>query len=93
MWDQLKDGDTIKHPKRSEKELTRNSEPEDENESFDSLEHDFTYEESKGAASSLSVNKTPGEDGFTKEFYESFYDLIWRDLLISYDAAFQNGFL
>ena len=28
-----------------------------------------------------------------KEFYESFYDLIWRDLLISYDAAFQKGFL
>ena len=26
-------------------------------------------------------DKTLGEDGFTKEFCESFYNLIWRDLL------------
>ena len=43
--------------------------------------------------SSFSDNKAPGEDGFTKEFYKSFYDLIWRDLLNSYEAAFQNGSL
>lgn len=59
----------------------------------DSLEHDFTFEELKEAVSSFSDNKTPGEDGFTKEFYESFYDLIWRDLLNSYNAAFQGGSL
>ena len=59
----------------------------------DSLEHNFTYEELKEAVSSFSDNKTPGEDGFTKEFYESFYDLIWRDLLNSYNAAFQSGSL
>ena len=59
----------------------------------DSLEHDFTYEELKEVVSSFSDNKTPGEDGFTKEFYEFFYDLIWRDLLNSYEAAFQNGSL
>ena len=59
----------------------------------DSLEHDFTYEELKEAVSSFSDNKTPGEDGFTKQFYESFYDLIWRDLLNSYNAAFQSGSL
>ena len=44
-------------------------------------------------ACSFSDEKSPGEDGFTKEFYESFYDLIWRNLLNSYDAAFQNGSL
>ena len=43
--------------------------------------------------SSFSDNKTPGEDGFTKKFYETFYDLIWRDLLVSYEASFQNGSL
>ena len=59
----------------------------------DSLEHDFTFEELKEAVSSFSDNKTPGEDGFTKEFYESFYDLIWSDLLNSYNAAFQSGSL
>ena len=59
----------------------------------DSLEHDFTYEELKEVVSSFSDNKTPGEDGFTKEFYILFYHLIWRDLLNSYEAAFQNGSL
>ncbi|KAL9986830.1 hypothetical protein ACROYT_G001034 [Oculina patagonica] len=59
----------------------------------DSLEYDFTFEELKEALGSFSDNKTPGEDGFTKEFYESFYDLIWRDLLNSYNAAFQSGSL
>ena len=43
--------------------------------------------------SSFADKKTPVEDGFTKEFYESFYGLIWRDLLNSYEAAFQNGSL
>ena len=57
----------------------------------DSLEHDFKYQEFKEVVRSFSDNKTPGEDGFTKEFYESFYDLIWRDFLNSYAAAFQNG--
>ena len=55
----------------------------------DSLEHDFTFEELKEAVSSFLDNKTPGEDVFTKEFYESFIHLIWRDLLNSYNAAFQ----
>ena len=67
--------------------------PQLNTEERDSLEHDFTYEELKEVVSSFSDNKTPGEDGFTKEFYESFYDLIWRDLLNSYEAAFQNGSL
>ena len=59
----------------------------------DSLEHDFNFEELKEAVSSFSDNKTPGEDGLTKEFYVSFYDLIWRDLLNSFNAAFQGGSL
>ena len=67
--------------------------PQLNTEERDSLEYDFTYEELKEVVSSFSDNKTPGEDGFTKEFYEFFYDLIWRDLLNSYEAAFQNGSL
>ena len=63
--------------------------PQLNTEERDSLDHDFTYEELKEVVSSFSDNKTPGEDGFIKEFYESFYDLIWRDLLNFYDAAFQ----
>ena len=36
-------------------------------------------------------NKTPGEDGFTKEFYETFFDLIGDHLLDSYNEAFDKG--
>ena len=37
--------------------------------------------------------RTPGEDGFTKEFYETFFDLLQQDLLNSYNDAFQKGSL
>ena len=45
---------------------------------------------------SLSVkdfhnNKTPGEDSFTKEFYDTFFDLLGNSLLDSFNAAFQHG--
>ena len=35
----------------------------------------------------------PGEDGFTKEFYEAFFDLLGKDLLNSYNEAFNKGSL
>ena len=46
--------------------------PQLNTEERDSLEHDFTYEELKEVVSSFSDNKTPGEDGFTKEFTSLF---------------------
>ena len=49
--------------------------------------------ELKKALNGFSENKTPGEDGFTKEFYETFFDLVWRDMLNSYNAAFETGSL
>ena len=42
---------------------------------------------------SFSDNKSPGEDGFTKEFYQTFFDLLCKDLLNSYIEAFQQGSL
>ena len=45
------------------------------------LAQDLTCKELKDALSSFTDNKTPGEDGFTKEFYEAFFDLLWKDLL------------
>ena len=47
--------------------------------------------ELKNALHSFEQNKTPGEDGFTKEFYETFFDILQRDLLNSYNDAFQKG--
>ena len=39
------------------------------------------------------IQKTPGEDGFSKEFYETFFDLLNQNLLDSYNEAFQKGSL
>ena len=57
------------------------------------LENDLTLEELKDALKSFADNKSPGEDGFTKEFYQAFFDLLWKDLLNSYNAAFDKGSL
>ena len=46
----------------------------------ESPENDMTFEEIKDALTSFADNKSPGEDGFTKEFYEVFFDLLWKYL-------------
>ena len=46
------------------------------------LEKDRTINELKEALTSFADNKSPGEDGFTKEFYQTFFDLLCKDLLI-----------
>ena len=51
------------------------------NEEQELLEHDLSVEEIKNVLHSFEQNKTPGEDGFTKEFYETFFDLLQQDLL------------
>ena len=55
------------------------------------LEHELTLEEIKNTLLSFQNNKTPGEDGFTKEFYEMFFDTLCSELLNSYKEAFRNG--
>ena len=57
------------------------------------LEKDLTINELKEALTSFADNKSPGEDGFTKEFYETFFDLLCKDLLNSYNEAFCKGSL
>ena len=41
-----------------------------------SLESDLTLPEIINVLKSFQNNKSPGEDGFSKEFYETFFDLI-----------------
>ena len=36
----------------------------------------------------LPANKTPGNDGLSKEFYLAFYDLLGKDL---HERSFENG--
>ena len=54
------------------------------------LENDLA-KELLNALKGFKENKTPGEDGFTKEFYETFFDVIGDHLLDSYNEAFDKG--
>ena len=51
----------------------------------------LTYEECKESLDTFSPGKCPGEDGFTVEFYLTFFDLIGEDLMNSINSAYQNG--
>ena len=46
------------------------------------LEVELTLDEIKEVLKSFQNNKSPGEDGFSKEFYEKFFDLIGMHLLV-----------
>ena len=56
-----------------------------------SLESDLTLGEIKNVLKSFQSNKSPGGDGFSKEFFETFFDLIGTHLLNSYNEAFTKG--
>ena len=36
----------------------------------------------------MEINKSPGNDGLTKEFYETFWDYVKVPLLLSFNMAF-----
>ena len=47
----------------------------------------------KNVLLSFEENKTPCEDSFSKEFYETFFDLSKQDLRNLYNEAFQKSSL
>ena len=51
----------------------------------------LTCEERKESLDTFSAGKSPGEDGFTVEFYSMFFDLFGYDLVDSLNAAYENG--
>ena len=53
----------------------------------------LTISELKEALTSFGDNKSPGEDGFTKEFYQTFFDLLCKELLNYFNEAFRKGSL
>ena len=53
------------------------------NEEQATFEHELTVQEMKNVLHSFEKNKTPGKDGFPKEFYETFFDLLKQNLLDS----------
>ena len=56
-----------------------------------SLECETTLEELESVLKAFQNNKSPGEDGFTKEFYEFFFGILGNHLLNSYNEAFLRG--
>ena len=57
----------------------------------ESLEGKLTLKEYLDTLKTFSNGKSPGEDGFTAEFYKYFLDLIGQDLLDSLNAAYDAG--
>ena len=61
------------------------------NDERDELEGILTFEECKDTLKSFSNGKSPGEDGFTVEFYRSFFDILGNDLVDSLNTAHEKG--
>ena len=57
----------------------------------DEIEGPLTLEECKTVLESLQANKSPGEDGFTVEFYKNFSDSTGGHLLESLNVAYEVG--
>ncbi|KAL9989464.1 hypothetical protein ACROYT_G004020 [Oculina patagonica] len=52
------------------------------------LEGEITTDECKEVLKSFSSGKSSGEDGFTCEFYNCFFELLGEDLINCYNAAY-----
>lgn len=51
----------------------------------DRIDGPITLQDCKLALDTFQANKTPGEDGFTVEFYKYFVGLLGKDLVASFD--------
>ena len=61
------------------------------NEDRDNLEGPLAYEECKRVLDSFESDKSPGEDGFTTEFYKFFFELLGKDLLACLNEAYDKN--
>ena len=61
--------------------------PTIKDEELDKIEGPLTYDECRKALETFQNDKSPGEDGFTIEFYKYFFDLLGNDLLASFSEA------
>ena len=55
------------------------------------LEGDITLKECKDIFSTFIRGKSPGEDGFTWEFYNCFFDFLGQDLVDSFHSSYRAG--
>ncbi|GKB58259.1 RNA-directed DNA polymerase, eukaryota, partial [Tanacetum coccineum] len=57
----------------------------------DDLEREVSDEEIKAAVWDCGVNKTPGPDGFSFEFFRKYWNLIGRDIIQAVKEFFDKG--
>ena len=57
----------------------------------DELEGEITLKERQDILCTFKREKSPGDDGFTWEFYNCFFDLLGRDLVDSFNSAYNTG--
>ena len=62
-----------------------------ENEVRDELEGEITVNECQGILRTFKRGKSPGEDGFTWEFYNCFFYILGQDLVDSFNASYYAG--
>ena len=55
----------------------------------DELEGPLTYDECKQILETFQNDKSPGEDGFTVEFYNFFFELLGHNLVESFNEAYE----
>ena len=55
------------------------------------LEQPLSEKEFQSALRNMPNEKSPGNDEFTKEFYETFWDNIKRTLTLSFQQALKKG--
>lgn len=55
------------------------------------LEGELSIYEVRIALKGFQKEKAPGDDGFTKEFYEAFFDFLDNAVLDSFKAGLENG--
>ena len=55
----------------------------------DNMEGPLTYEECKKVLETFQNDKSPGEHGFTVEFYKFFFELLGHDLIASFNEAYE----
>ena len=63
------------------------------NEQYDLCENKISETDLFDSMQSMKNNKTPGNDGLTKEFYETFWDELKTPLMKSINQAFQTKIL
>ena len=74
-------------------ELIGENENKLNNEEVQSLEGELTYEELTLALKNMKNSKSPGNDGFTAEFFKFFWVDLGKYILRSINYAYRNGLL